>query len=70
MELPLTAENAWGATRLPEEWALSDDQTVLTYAYRFDEPLVSDGRVWHEAGTYRYTVDLAAKTVSLTVTNP
>ena len=63
VELPLAAENAWGATRLPEEWALSDDQTVLTYAYRFDEPLVSDGRVWHEAGTYRYTVDLTTGAV-------
>ena len=63
VELPLAAENAWGATRLPEEWALSDDQAVLTYAYRFDEPLVSDGRVWHEAGTYRYTVDLTTGAV-------
>ena len=63
VELPVVSYNSWGSSQLPDTWELSEDQSTLTYTYRFDEPLVTDGHVYHEAGIYRYTVDLAAGTV-------
>lgn len=56
--LPTVAFNDWGSSWLPDTWELSDDQTSFTYTYHFDEPLATEVHVWHEAGTYRFTVDL------------
>ena len=58
VSLPTVAFNGWGSSDLPDAWELSDDQSSFIYTYHFDEPLMTDGRVWHEAGTYRFTVDL------------
>ena len=70
VSLPTVPDNAWGSTSSPDTWEVSKDQTTLTYTYRFDEALESDGRVWHEAGTYRYTVDLTTGTVEEEVETP
>lgn len=42
----------------------------FTYKVRFDSEESFGQTLYHLAGTYRYTVDLESKTVSLTVTNP
>lgn len=52
----------------PDTMSFSDGR--FTYEIRFTEEASYDQTLFHLAGTYRYTVDLAAKTVSLTVTNP
>ena len=52
----------------PNTMSFSDGR--FTYEIRFTEEDSYDQTLFHLAGTYRYTVDLAAKTVSLTVTNP
>ena len=70
VELPTVSDNAWGSTSFPDTWEVSDDQATLTYTYHFDEELVSDGRVLHEAGTYRYTLDLSTGAVEETLETP
>ncbi len=62
--LPTVAFNAWGSSSSPDTLELSADKSTLTYTYVFTQRMELDpgtdyARVIHEAGTYRYTVDLA-----------
>lgn len=45
--------------RAPDSLELSEDGKTLTYVYRFDQALLDEATVYHEAGTYTYTVDPA-----------
>lgn len=54
--------------RAPDSLEISEDGTTLTYVYRFDEALSTGSGVYHEAGTYTYTVDLATGELSVTHT--
>ncbi|MDY3280966.1 M56 family metallopeptidase [Dysosmobacter sp.] len=68
--LPLPSRHPWGPADSPETLELSEDGSTLTYTAHFDENLLNDDRtaVIHRAGTYHYTYDVAARTVSLTIT--
>lgn len=61
--LPSTAHFfGWYAPtdRAPDELFLSEDGSILTYIYRFDDALTNaDGELLHDAGTYTYRVDTA-----------
>lgn len=64
IDLPTVAFNAWGSSNSPDTLELSGDKSALTYTYVFTQRMEIDpgtqaARVIHEAGTYRYTVDLA-----------
>ena len=51
---------AWAPTdRGPDSMGFSEDGKTLTYTYVFDAPLSHGDTVYHEAGTYTYTVDTA-----------
>ena len=68
--LPLPPRSEWGAADPAEELVLSSDGSALTYTARFDDDLVNAGgtAVWHRAGIYHYTYDIASRTVSLEIT--
>lgn len=63
--LPLPGVNANFGSAAPDTMAFLDH--CFVYAVAFEEAEVVDGRTIHEAGIYYYTVDLTAKTVSLTI---
>ena len=63
--LPLPRDQAVG-TALPDAMAFSGNQ--FTYQVQFPEEASDGETLYHLAGTYRYTLDLTARTVSLTVT--
>ena len=69
-QLPLPSRHPWGPADSPLTLELSDDGSTLTYTAHFDENLLNDDRtaVIHRAGTYHYTYDVAARTVSLIIT--
>lgn len=75
-ELPLPATYNYGTGRAPDSLELSADGATLTYVYRFDDQLLvnsAQGPSWgvfHEAGTYTYTVDLASGAVTETISSP
>lgn len=54
--------------RAPDTLEISDGGKTLTYVYRFDEALITGSGVYHDAGTYTYTVDLATGELSVTHT--
>ena len=68
--LPLPPRSEWGVADPAEELVLSSDGSALTYTARFDDDLVNAGgtAVWHRAGIYHYTYDIASRTVSLEIT--
>lgn len=55
--------------RAPDSLSVSEDGDTLTYVYHFDEALSTGSGVYHEAGTYTYTVELATGELSVTHTN-
>ncbi len=60
--LPSTAaaDGRYPTGRAPDEMFLSEDGSVLTYVYSFEEALFNaEGEVLHDSGTYTYTVDTA-----------
>ncbi len=63
--LPLPSESMMSIA-LPESMAFQDGQFLYTVTFPTTETVGE--QLIHLAGTYHYTVDLAAKTVSLTVT--
>ena len=65
--LPLPSDSMMSIA-LPESMAFQDGQFLYTVTFPTTE--TAGGQLIHLAGTYHYTVDLAAKTVSLTVTEP
>ena len=68
--LPLPSRHPGGPADSPLTLELSDDGSTLTYTAHFDENQLNDDRtaVIHRAGTYRYTYDVASRTISLTIT--
>lgn len=54
--------------RPPDSLEVSGDGKTLTYVYHFDQALVTGSGVYHEAGTYTYTVDLATGELNVTYT--
>ena len=67
--LPLPSSNPVNVAP-PDTMAFSGGTFVYTINFPEDFVFYDSQTLLHLAGTYRYTVDLAAKTVSLTVTNP
>ena len=65
--LPLPSDSMMSIAP-PESMAFQDGQFLYTVTFPTTE--TAGGQLIHLAGTYHYTVDLAAKTVSLTVTEP
>lgn len=67
--LPSTAYNAGNGyaptDRVPDSLTVSEDGDTLTYVYSFDAPLTNGDTVYHEAGTYEYTVDLTTGQTSV-----
>ena len=63
--LPLPSDSMMSIAP-PESMALQDGQFLYTVTFPTTE--TAGGQLVHLAGTYHYTVDLAAKTVSLAVT--
>jgi hypothetical protein len=63
-DLPLPWNNPVGKAA-PDTMAFSAGR--FTYELHFDEEASTEDTLYHLAGTYRYEVDLAARTVSLTV---
>jgi hypothetical protein len=71
------ADSTWAYLPLPDSdvFSIATPDTMefsgdtFTYSVRFeDEAVSSDGQsLIHLKGTYRYTVDLANKTVALTI---
>lgn len=55
--------------RAPDTLSVSEDGDTLTYVYHFDEALSHAGTVYHEAGTYTYTVSLATGELTATHTD-
>lgn len=55
--------------RAPDSLSVSEDGDTLTYVYHFDEALSTGSGVYHEAGTYTYTVELATGELSVTHTD-
>lgn len=53
--------------RAPDEMFLTEDGSVLTYVYSFEEALFNaDGETLHEAGTYTYKVETATGELKVT----
>ena len=68
-DLPLPQSYAMGVAR-PDSMTFSGGTFVYTVVFS-DQLLDNEGQsLLHLAGTYRYTVDLTAKTISLTVEQP
>ncbi|MBE7024591.1 MAG: S-layer homology domain-containing protein [Ruminococcaceae bacterium] len=58
LSLPLPEENIWGRQDPPDTVTFSEDGKTLTYTRTFEEKAaVNGGRIFHEKGTYTYTVD-------------
>lgn len=66
--LPLPDIHYYRGTAAPDTMFFSGDK--LIYSVTFDQAEIVDGKVIHQAGTYRYEVDLNAKTVSLLILDP
>lgn len=51
--------------RAPDSISFSADGSILTYVYKFAQPLKKDGTVYHEAGTYTYKVNVTTGELSV-----
>lgn len=73
ISLPMPSESYWFRTSEPKELHLSQDGLTLYYSYSYDDRFTTPRGdppveyVHHEAGTYRYTVDLNSGTTSVTI---
>ncbi|MCI8652046.1 MAG: hypothetical protein HFF05_06390 [Oscillospiraceae bacterium] len=69
--LPSTV--VWGGyynptDRAPDSMGFSEDGKTFTYVYAFDTVLMDGEEMLHDAGVYRYTVDMATGELSVTYT--
>lgn len=68
ISLPTPDEHGWGITHSdPQAMDLSQDGLTLRYSYHYDEAMINDGQVCHQAGTYQYTADLRTGETALEI---